>query len=290
VATANAVKQIPPLFEYKFFLFRMLLRNLFGILVCTLLISISSCKQHKQEKYQSIPAGNFLNISFLEEMENHLPGEINHYCTEIILNSSDSAEFSNGFETFFLRMERRMDTLIFLDAFQSEGKLRNLKAVVKNQNEITVYDEVWTGKKEPTKFGKLDFDSNEKWKFSQALNKKLLIGEYTVLNVSKADTIVVEFKEDGSIKGWDNFTEFEICFAGDCLGESKEPGNLLYLHNLRGEVDAYLMNQLKQEGVIELFRLGNMRPEIKGEREKGELCFVMLNKINKKAGRQKGVF
>ena len=247
-------------------------------------------KSGRDEKVQKSPEGNFLNYSFLNFVKDSLPEEARAYCIEVIFDKSDSAEFSSGFEIFYLHWKRKGDTLIFKDAFYAKGKFHDLKALLLRKNEITFLDQPYTDRPKPSVFRKLNIENHEKWKFAQALNKVMMEGEYAVLSIKRNDTLNVKFLEDGLLSGWDGYSEYEICFAGDCLGESKEPGNLLYLHNLKGSIEPFLMKARKQEGLFELYALGPASPDIKGEREKGNLTYILKKKAHTKGNRTKGVF
>lgn len=236
------------------------------------------------------PEGNYLNYSFLNFVKDSLPQHAKFYCVEIIFDQSDSAEFSNGFENFFLHWKRKGDTLTFKNAYCEGGKFRDLNALLVRKNEIKFLDQPYTGQPNASVFRKLEIENHERWKFSQTLNSTLMAGSYSVLSIKRNDTLNVNFREDGLLTGWENYTEYEICYAGDCLGESKEPGNLLYLHNLKGKIEPFLMTNRKQDGIFELYALGPSNPEIKGQREKGNLTYIMQKSSLKKPSRSKGVF
>lgn len=256
-------------------------------------VFLFSCKQKSGNVHLlnlKSPEGNYLNYSFLNFVKDSLPQNAKAYCIEIIFDHSDSAEFSNGFENFFLRWKRKGDTLTFKEAYCKDGKVRDLNALLVRKNEIEFLDQPYTGQPRPSVFRKLEIENHERWKFSQALNSKLMAGSYSVLSIKRNDTLNVNFQEDGLLTGWENYTEYEICYAGDCLGESKEPGNLLYLHNLKGKIEPFLMTSRKQEGIFELYALGPSNPEIKGQREKGNLTYIMQKSSLKKPSRSKGVF
>ncbi len=269
------------------------MKKLFGLLILSFLTLFFTCKNKSSSGNATsikMPEGNFLNESYLLSAKDSLPIGMQLYCIEVIFNGTDSAEFSNGFETFYLKMDRVADTLLFRKAFRTGEKWEHLKAIIINKDEIKFMDNAYTHRTHPSTFTKTAIENNEKWKFIYALNKTMIAGDYSVLSVAKKDTLSVRFQEDGLLSGWDSFTEYEICFAGDCLGESKEPGNLLYLHDLRGKVNPFLITRRDNEGLFELYALGPINPEIKGEREKGPLTFIMQRNSGKKPNRSKGVF
>lgn len=269
------------------------MRIFFGLFLILLFVSNSACHKKSNNRENSASrslAGNYLNESFLEQTKDSLPGSIPLFCLEVIFSGKDSAEFYNGFETFYLKMKRQGDTLVFQNAFRKDGKLMPLLAVIGKEEELTLIDHEFTGAKKPSVFKKSSVVNNEKWKFNEAFNKSMLNGEFAVFNLVKQDTLQVKFQEDGLLSGWEIYNEFEICFAGDCLEESAEPGNIIYLHRPGGQLDAFLMKSKKEEGIFELYELGPIDPQVKGNREKGKLLYLLQSKSAKKPNRSKGVF
>ena len=161
------------------------MRIFFGLFLVLLFVFNSACnkKLNNSETATSRSlAGNYLNESFLKKTKDSLPGAIPLFCLEVIFSGKDSAEFYNGFETFYLKMKRQGDTLVFQNAFQKNGKLRPLIAVIGKEEELTLIDHEFTGAKKPSVFKKSSIVNNEKWKFNQAFNKSMLNGEFAVFN------------------------------------------------------------------------------------------------------------
>ena len=115
--------------------------NFLVFLLMAFVIQVNECFSQTDNSM----SGRYINMTFLEQLPDQIPGSIPVYCLEINFTGSDSAEIYNGFEEFKLAYRKEGDNFLFVKAVQGN----DLSFINNEAGVIILADSVWTGR--PTK-------------------------------------------------------------------------------------------------------------------------------------------
>lgn len=155
-------------------------------------------------------------------------------------SKKNTAIFSNGFETGPVSLQKN-------DQFIYDASSKTL--LVSDQNNHKTWHFIKSDKE-----------------FSEALNHDTIAGNYVV----KDGIHKVTFSDDGKVSGFKGFTEYQICYAGDCMVQNGSMKNMLILSN--GHEQRMVLGwQLESQRILVLYQLKNVA-------EKGDMPFYKEQK------------
>jgi hypothetical protein len=193
--------------------------------------------------------------------------------------SKDSAEIDNGIETFSLPIGMKEDTCILHHAYRSPQGIEDLEVIYINDSILVINDAGYTKKTMGSRFKKSTAS------FQSLVNEATISATYQIIT-PKSKTQLVEFTPGGDIIGLSPYTNYEICYAGDCLEEPLIPALVISLKSPDQSKD-FTWQYDKQTQILTLFNLEKPKKDIKGERRfKEYLCDLKKYKLkNYKASR-----
>jgi len=71
------------------------------------------------------------------------------------------------------------------------------------------------------------------------------------------------------------FVGYAICYAGDCVGETEPPSKTIELIDNQGKVQTFSFKNVEGKMAIELYEIGEAKPDVKGERPIGKLKYEL---------------
>ena len=147
------------------------------ILLIALIIPVNECHGQTEDRI----SGRYINVTFLDQLPDQIPGSIPVYCLEINFTGSDSAEVYNGFEEYKLAYKKEGDHNVFVNAVQG----KDLPFTIYEDGNLILADSIWTGVKSVSSFKKIneeDNTDNQKWLFEKYLNEKMISGDYLLFD------------------------------------------------------------------------------------------------------------
>lgn len=220
-------------------------------------------------------SGRYVNRTFLGQLPGRIPGTIPVYCLEINFSGNDSAEIFNGFEEYKLAYRTENENNVFEKAMQGN----DLHFTVNETGDILLFDSAWTGINGSSVFRKINedqYNSGDKWVIEKYLNEKMLAGNYILSDKSKSSGDKIILSSDGKVNGLRDYTAYKICFSGDCTEETKPVSNTVNFNNERGTLTTYSFEYDNEKNSVIFRKIADPDPEIKGEREIGEIAFELV--------------
>jgi hypothetical protein len=135
---------------------------------------------------------------------------------------------------------------------------------------LVLQDSSWTRSNVNSIFTKSYPASTQKWSFETELNKTS--GSYTLFERDLPTKTQVTLSPDGRVEGLADFTNYELCFAGDCVGEVTPITNNITFSNAKDSSVVYAV-KFGQKKRFKLYNIEKPVEDIKGEREIKELVF-----------------
>ena len=226
-----------------------------------------SRKSHSENEFHI--RGNFINYSFLNQTNNKIISKIPFYAVEFNFYKQDSVLINFGFENAKYRIEQDHGKIFIRNAFNN----KDLQILLADSSFLVLIDSSYTKIKESSVFKKIENDRNNNFVFSSALNKELVSGNYSLKIDSKNAETKVTFLEDGRIIGLNNFTNYELCFAGDCTCEVTDDINLISFFTASDSM--FYFGFKKEWDKVEFYNLSPAIKYIKGERRITNLAFTL---------------
>ena len=228
-----------------------------GLLACT--IAICSCNKTKSD--ESTLRGHYINQSFLESSKDSVPGTINTYCYELDFVSDDSVKVFYGFEEAMLAYAKSGKKYAIKAVFQDKDLLFSIS----EDHKLMLEDSVWKQSDTHSVFQKADSTSSGQWNFPAKLNEVMIARSYEIFEKGKATGQKVTFSPDGKVTGLGDFTSYEVCFSGDCVGEVHPVSNNITLSS--GSINSvYAFQYNPAESILNIYNIEAPIPDIKGER------------------------
>jgi hypothetical protein len=220
-------------------------------------------RRKKNTKRAIRPNGYFINQTFLHQIAEKSPSEIPMYCTELTFDASDSALMSNGIENAYLRFEKIGNDYQFIHAFRDGQAMRNLKFIFENDSIFYLEDSSYTKQNQASKFVRI----NAATSFEKIVNESTVSGKYNLYKLDKNLNTEVVLHSDGRVENFENFTQYEICYAGDCVQETSVPARIIYFYNNSKAMTCMVWNwKDHKKKQLELYGIEAPTPEIKGGR------------------------
>lgn len=224
-------------------------------------------------------SGRYINVTFLDQLPDQIPGSIPVYCLEINFTGSDSAEVYNGFEEYKLAYKKEGDHNVFVNAVQG----KDLPFTIYEDGNLILADSIWTGVKSVSSFKKIneeDNTDNQKWLFEKYLNEKMISGDYLLFDNNNNPGQVVKFKSDGSVEGLRNYKTYSVCFAGDCTGETSPVSNTVTFKTVSNESLTFSFRYDRKNHSVFFYDISEPVSDIKGERKILGVSFELRKKNN----------
>jgi len=241
------------------------LNRIFLAVSCLTLFSCS-----KSESAYKL-SGTFINTSYLEQSKTTLLRDIPFYGTEITFGK-DSILFSNGFETGKLAYTQKGNQYILKEAYQNNGHLQNRILEATSDSTFILNDTEYTTAATSTVFTKSNIP------FESALAKQLIDAEYEIQYPETIQNTRVTFAQS-KLTGLPNYTDYDLCYSGDCMQMLTDTINVISLHRTDGSVDLFGW-QFGPQQTLKLYRVSDPIPEIKGEQKIIGTAFI-LKKVGK---------
>ena len=230
--------------------------------------SFCSSKNYKTEDKKGIK-GRFVNNTVLNKIADTIPGGVPAYCFEMNFVSDDSVEMTNGFEDYKIAYTKEGNNYLFLEA-SWKG---NMPFTLINDSTIILIDTAWTGITTFSEFKKVPDSKENKWVFSYYLNKQMVAGEYILYKSNKPTTQKVVFDADGHVMGLKDYFTYEICFSGDCIGETNPPANTISFISKNNEPIDYAFKIDKKNKKLSIYEIANPDIDIIGDRAIKNMIF-----------------
>jgi len=245
------------------------------ILLIALIIPVNECHGQTEDRI----SGRYINVTFLDQLPDQIPGSIPVYCLEINFTGSDSAEIYNGFEEFKLAYRKEGDNFLFVKAVQGN----DLSFINNEAGVIILADSVWTGRPTKSVFRKVSEDNytgDNKWVIEKYLNEKMIAGDYLLFENTNTPGQVVKFLSDGNVEGLRNYKTYSVCFAGDCTGETSPVSNTVTFKTISNESVTFSFRYDRKNNSVVFYDLSEPVSDIKGERKILGVSFELRKKNN----------
>jgi len=225
------------------------------------IVAIDGCNKENTKTDEVVLRGHYINQSFLDVVEDSIPGLINTYCYELDFVSDDSVKVFYGFEEAMLPYAKSGDKYAIKKALQDKDLLFSID----ESKKLILEDSAWTQSNKNSFFAQVAAPSGTEWIFPTALNEKMVAGSYQIFEKGKATGRKVSFSAEGKVTGIGDFKSFELCFSGDCVGEVHPVSNNITLHAEAGSATyAFQFNTAKK--ILNLYNIEAPIQDIKGER------------------------
>lgn len=211
--------------------------------------------------------GNFVNFSFLNQLNDKIVSTIPFYAVELNFFCRDSVLVNFGFERAKLKLQHFQGKTYIKNAYQN----KDLQLLTADSLFFILVDSAFTGLKENSVFKKIQNPKRNQFVFSSALNNEIIAGNYFFDDGKNRAEI--KFFDNGKIVGLKEFTNYEICFSGDCATEVLDSINLISLVLKNGSFEYYGFK--KDWNKVEFYKLSPPIVDIKGERKITDLAFTL---------------
>ena len=246
--------------------------HLFFIAVSFILL-LSSCKQAAEQphKLSCAIAGKYLNYTVLEHCPDILPGEVPSFALEIDFKTKDTVDINNGFERFRLPYTGPSDSCQY--TIVGATQYGDMHFTLQGDTIIQLYDSAWTQLKTRSVFRRID--DQKPWGFEHYLNECVLVGTWNLVKEGIGKDHKVIFLRNGQVDGMKPYLSYEICFAGDCLGETEPVSNTINFLDDRNKNTTFSFKITPGRRTIQFYSIADPKPDIKGERKIGPLAFEL---------------
>ena len=218
-------------------------------------IFILGCNRNSEDENQKL-TGKFVNETFLSKVSDSIPGLIPVYCYQLNFDGTDSVDILYGFEQTRLAYQKTGNKYKIIKALKDEDMI-----FVLNEDEgITLIDSAWNETNKNSTFKKSQIN------FVTALNARMIAGEYSIFRDNKQTPQNVTLKADGTVTGLEKFTNYTLCYSGDCVSEIYPISNSITFTNEKSEQFMYAFKIDKSKKSLEIYHIEAPVKDIKGER------------------------
>ena len=228
------------------------------------LILLTKCNQGGEKETTTLN-GRFVNETFLKQVSDSIPGLVPVYCYELTFDGTDSVSILYGFEQAKLAYKKSGEKYQISKALKDKDMIFTLT----EDSTLNLIDSAWNGVNQNSTFKQVKNSHN----FISSLNKQMIAGEYTLFKDDKSLKIKVNLKEDGSVSGLGKFTNYTICYSGDCVGEIYPISNSITFSDDQKETVLYAFKIDKTKSKLSIYHVEAPVKDIKGERAVKELAF-----------------
>ena len=227
-----------------------------------LVVFVTGCDQNSDKETARL-SGKFINESFLKQISDSIPGLIPVYCYQLDFNGSDSVNILYGFEQAKLAYKKAGNKYQLSKALQD----KDMTFVLNKDKSITLIDSAWNGTANNSVFKESETN------FVTALNQQMIAGDYHIFKDGKKTSEKVTFYADGKVAGLEKFTNYTLCYSGDCVGEIYPISNSITLGNANLENTMYAFKIEKAKNTLGIYHIEAPVKDIKGERAIQGLAF-----------------
>lgn len=244
------------------------------LILAPLSLFLFSCGNNKNaakdaQSADSKISGSYVNITFLNNITDHLPQEIPLYCLELNFFSDDSVYVFNGFEGYKLAYKKQGDAYVLIDA-----SFKGDMAFKIQDSTLILKDTAWTGITGFSEFKKIPDVGEEIYGFERYLNEQIIAGDYLLLTTGETTGPKVSFMAEGSVNGFSDYNKYEVCYGGDCIETPAEPSYTITFYGKKSTVD-YAFTLDKKNKEISFYELAAPIVDIKGYRQIQEKVFTL---------------
>jgi len=237
------------------------IRYTFGFWVASSLF-LAGCDQNSEKEAAKL-SGKFINETFLRQVADSIPGLIPVYCYQLTFNGTDSVDILYGFEQAKLAYKKTGKKYQLVKALQDQ----DMTFILNNDNSITLIDSAWNGTNKNSAF------KESKSNFVTALNEQMIAGEYKIYRNGTQTSQRVVFNADGTVTGLEKFTNYSLCYSGDCVGEIYPISTSITFSNEKTETVMYAFKIDKSKKTLGIYHIEAPVKDIKGERAVKGLAF-----------------
>ena len=236
-------------------------------------------KESNAENHTCNLAGHFVNKTALDKAQGGYGNEVdvtNYYALEISFSTKDSIEINNGFEKFSLAYSKTEKDCNF--RIIKATQLGDMYFEALHDSLIILIDTAWTKLSSPSTFKRARKDGQDNWDYAYHLNDAVISGRYTFTN-SEGRPKQAQFLANGQVSGLKPYLSYELCYAGDCLEETKSPANTILFTDDTGAKTLFTIEK-SDAGEIKFYSVSEPKADIKGEREIGAMAFLIRKEPN----------
>jgi hypothetical protein len=242
--------------------------QLLAVLGCV--FTAAGCNRNERHEAEPL-SGHYVNQTFLGTAIDSVPGLINTYCYEMDFVGPDSVKIFYGFEEATLSYEKSGNKYAVKKALQD----KDLMFSIDDTDKLVLEDSSWKQNNENSTFIKLASTARGQWQFPALLNARMVAGSYEMFEKNKPTGQKVIFDKNGTVTGLRDFTSYELCFSGDCVGEVHPISNNITLSSATnsGSTYAFQFNRVKR--ILNIYNIEAPIKDIKGERGIKDIAFEL---------------
>ncbi|HUR30915.1 MAG TPA: hypothetical protein VMZ69_05755 [Saprospiraceae bacterium] len=253
----------------------------YSLLTAITLLTLSlSCKKTDTQietKSDCPISGTYLNKTVLDQCPGKMPVDVPYYALELSFNSSDSVAISNGVEKYKLPFKSAEGDCGF--KIDSATQFGDMYFTVTGDSILQLHDSAWTKVNNFSTFAKINNPTRENWDFENYLNECAIAGNYMITK-KDGKSSPVYFLPNGQITGIKPYLAYTVCYAGDCLEETEIPSRLIELSDDKGGIQLFAYTMTEDRSSVKFYKVGEVKPDIKGERTIGELAFELSKDLS----------
>ena len=256
----------------------MIRQLLFSFLMIAILFS---CKEASSPSSPSapatmkcnVPSGRYINETVLKSCPDKMPYDVPSFCYEMTFNGKDSVAIDNGFENYKLPFTATANACEFvIPKASAEG---DMLFKVTSDSTIELIDSAWTKVKSASSYAKVTNPIKQAWGFKEFLNDCVIAGEYALFIDGQLQHNRLAVLVNGQLNGMKPFIGYSLCYAGDCVGETEPPSKTIDLIDQKGKVTTFSYKNIQGKMAIELYTVGEGKPDVKGERPIGKMKYEL---------------
>ena len=225
-------------------------------------IFLLGCSQNSEDENPKL-TGKFVNETFLKQVSDSIPGLIPVYCYQLDFDGTDSVDILYGFEQAKLAYQKTGNKYKLIKALQD----KDMTFTLNDDNTITLVDSAWNGTNKNSKF------KGSTTNFVTSLNQQMIAGEYELYKDGKQTSQKVIFNADGNVSGLEKFTNYTLCYSGDCVGEIYPISTSITFSNAKTETVMYAFKIDKNRKTLGIYHIEAPVKDIKGERAVKDIAF-----------------
>lgn len=247
-----------------------------SIISVLLVISLAGLYQCNADKAGPLPfvSGTFINQTLIDNLNTDPYQEIPFYCTQIIIDTSQTAYINNGIEMFNLKTEKKGSEYLLKSAFRLNNQMRDFTFSLPDDHHLILFDTVFTGVTTPSTYSRVLLVMEPEKTFDFYLNKSAITANYKNIDYPGEEGTYIKFTNEGKVYGWDIYERYKLCYAGDCLSESLEPTKLIMLEKDENVFDFFSWSN--HSDTLILTKLRDATPEAKGGRPLSSIVVRLL--------------
>jgi hypothetical protein len=240
-----------------------------GIISCKQAATSTGTDGHKC----NVPSGRYINSTVLKSCPGKMPYDVPSYSYEMIFNGKDSVAIDNGFENYTLPFTATANACEYV--IPKATAAGDMLFRVTSDSTFELMDTAWTHVPSASFYSKVTNAAQQSWGFKEFLNQCVVAGDYAFFIDGKLQPHQASLFVNGQVNGMKPFVGYAICYAGDCVGETEPPSKTIELIDNLGKVQTFSFKNVEGKMAIELYEIGEAKPDVKGERPIGKLKYEL---------------